>query len=95
MIRFQEMQAELQEAHKRFDGNFDRLEKANLTTWQMAERLAEEKNRVAELEKHIIETKRRIEISNDRLTATKCPGCDIRFDASKAFQLSGEEDSML
>ena len=93
--RCQELQAELHEAQKRFDGNFERLEKANLTTFQMADRLAEETERVEHLEKQVIQHRQRFETVTERLEQVKCPECEVRFNASEFANLDRSETSLL
>lgn len=93
--RYHELQAELHEAQKRFDGNFERLEKANLTTFQMADRLAAETERVVSLEKQILDFRRRFETVSQRLEQVKCPDCEGQFDASKFADLDRSETSLL
>lgn len=93
--RYHELQAELQEAQKRFDGNFERLEKANLTTFQMADRLAEETERVVVLEKQVLEFRKRFETVTHRLEQIKCPDCEGKFDASKYADVDRSETSLM
>ena len=93
--RYHELQIELQEAQKRFDGHFERLEKANLTTFQMADRLAAETERVVALEKNVLEFRKRFDTVTQRLERVKCPDCEVQFDASKFADLDRSETSLL
>lgn len=91
--RYQQIQSDLQDAHARFDKNFDRLEKANLVTIRMADRLATETQRVAEMERLVSEGKRKLDLVGERLERIKCPECEVRFNAVDIVEMDPSEIS--
>lgn len=94
--RLEMLQSELKDANERLDGNFDRLEAAGLTTCSVAQELASALAKAALLESELVAARAARNRASSKLEHTKCPDCEVRFDARAALQSpSVGESSML
>lgn len=80
------VQAELDAANARLDGNFQRLEAAGLTSCHVAQDLASALDKAAHLEAELVASRAARNRAASKLEHTKCPDCDLRFDASDALK---------
>lgn len=84
--RLASVQAELDEANARLDGNFRRLEAAGLTSCNVAQDLAAALDKAAHLEAEVVAARAARNRAASKLEHIKCPDCDLRFDASEALK---------
>jgi FtsZ-binding cell division protein ZapB len=86
LAQLQTMGEELKEANKHIEANFSELEKRGILGCSLADELANAYGKIAALIERLQHIHKQHNGVIDRLMATVCPGCDLRFDAAEPLR---------
>ncbi len=95
LAQMQALQVELDEANKKLDANFYRLENAGLRQVSLSDQYVEVCEQKQEVEQEVANLRARAIKACERLRRTKCPGCKDTFDASDAMMSAVEQESSM